>query len=323
VLEYPDGCHEWRRAALRRALQLVRDERYDAIVSTSPPVSCHLIAAEVKRQYGLTWVADFPHLWSQDHGAPAGLRHRFDQRLELCTLARADALVTTNPVHASRFGVLHGGGRIHVICHGYDPQQVNEPPVPLDDTFTLTYTGGLTRGVREPQVVLQGLELLLRPGLCDRTRVRVSLYGPVCDWVDAQIAGTGLQGVVVQHGVVPQTTAFEVQRRAHVLLNIKCDYGFNVGILSSKVLEYLAARRPVISVGTGVDVADQVLADTGAGVVAEDAEAVADTVGRMYQEWCRTEDLPWWGKREVVEKYTQRAMADAFAALLESPAKES
>ncbi|MCK9355861.1 MAG: hypothetical protein M0R22_01750 [Dehalococcoidia bacterium] len=319
VLEYPDGVGAWRRAALQRTLELVRGEHFDAVISTSPPVSSHLIAAQLKRQYGLTWVADFPHLWSQDHGVPYGRTRRwFDRRLEVRTLAGADALTTTNPGHAALFAQLHGEGRVRIIPHGFDPDTTNDPPSPLASRFTLTYTGGFSRGVREPEMLLRALAGLVSEGVLSGRTAQVSFYGQPQDWVQEQIDVMGLAELVRQHGQVPQAEAFERQRESHLLLNFKCEPGTGEGILSSKVYEYLAARRPVLSIGAGDDVADDVLGETSAGLVVEDVDALTVALRDSYREYLDSGTVAWRGDVAVADTYSQLEMARQFARLLRS-----
>jgi len=319
VLQYPDGHRSWRHAALERALSLVGGEHFDAVISTSPPVSTHLIAAELKRRFGLMWIADFPHLWSQDHGVPYGrVRRSFDRRLETRTLAGADALVVTNSEHARVFAAIHGAERVHVILHGFDPDTVNYLPVPLAETFTLTYTGGFSRGVREPKILLEAVAGLVDQGLVDRRRVDIRFYGRRQDWVQAQIDGLGLADVAQQCGQAPQWIAFQRQREAHVLLNFKCEPGVGEGILSSKVLEYVAAKRPVLSIGQGSDVADDILRETHGGIVVRDVAEVRSAVAEWYAEWSQSGSVAWLGSVGAMERFSQRGMGHQFASLLES-----
>ncbi len=318
VTEYPDGHKRWCRSATQRALALVQEEDFDAVISTSSPVSSHLVACELKREFGMPWVADFPHLWSQDHGTPYGaVRRAFDRRLERRTLARADALVTTNQSHTEMFAKMHGEGRVNSIMHGFDPDTVNSPPVTLARKFTLTYTGGFSRGVREPRVLLEALAVLVQQGVVDESNTEGRFYGPCLDWVQKQIDERGLSRIVTQCGSVPQAAAFARQRESHVLLSIKCDPRAGSGILSWKVLEYLAARRPILSVGAGLDPADDIVEEMGAGVVATDVEAVRSALEDAYAEYARTGTVAWRGNDAAARKYGQQEMARRFAELLD------
>ena len=44
ALRFPDHHNAWIPSAVRVGLQAIADERVDVILSTSPPVSCHLVA---------------------------------------------------------------------------------------------------------------------------------------------------------------------------------------------------------------------------------------------------------------------------------------
>jgi hypothetical protein len=320
ALEYPDGYRTWRGAALERALELVRDEHFDAVISTSPPVSCHLIAAELKRQYGLTWVADFPHLWSQDHGVPYGrVRRWFDRRLEVRTLSGADALTTIIPPLAEQLGTLHGARRVVSIEHGFGPDTLNSGPAPVTREFTVTYTGGWNPGSREPRMILDVLSTLLESGVVDRTLLRVRFYGPAEQWVQAQIEDAPLQDVVTQYGRVPQTEAFARQRESQVLLIPKSELALE-GMISSKFYEYLAARRPILALGGHPDVVDEKLCETGAGVSCETQEQAVAALRAFYDEYRASGVVACGSSLGEVMRYSHREMARQFASLLEQTA---
>ena len=40
--------------------------RFDAVISTSPPITTHLIACQAKRILGCPWIADMRDLWTQN-----------------------------------------------------------------------------------------------------------------------------------------------------------------------------------------------------------------------------------------------------------------
>ncbi|MDX6642953.1 MAG: hypothetical protein QOD76_915, partial [Solirubrobacteraceae bacterium] len=53
----------WLPFALPRALSLARRERFDCVITTSPPHSAHLIGLALRRR-GVPWVADFRDGWT-------------------------------------------------------------------------------------------------------------------------------------------------------------------------------------------------------------------------------------------------------------------
>src|SRR6266540_2450034 len=54
----PDEFVGWALTAIPAAIRIVRSERIDVVVTTSPPMTVNLIGAAVKRATGVRWVAD-------------------------------------------------------------------------------------------------------------------------------------------------------------------------------------------------------------------------------------------------------------------------
>ena len=68
----------WVPFALARAIGLARRERFDCVITTSPPASAHLIGLAL-RPHGLAWIADFRDGWTfetQRSGLGASLARR-------------------------------------------------------------------------------------------------------------------------------------------------------------------------------------------------------------------------------------------------------
>lgn len=60
---WPDSKVGWKKPAIKLAEKIIREQNVDLILSSSPPVTGHLVALEMKRRHGLPWVADFRDVW--------------------------------------------------------------------------------------------------------------------------------------------------------------------------------------------------------------------------------------------------------------------
>jgi len=60
----PDARVWWVRPSVRHLTAYLHQHPVDAIVSTGPPHSMHLIAQGVKRATGIPWLADFRDPWT-------------------------------------------------------------------------------------------------------------------------------------------------------------------------------------------------------------------------------------------------------------------
>ncbi|MEW5993390.1 MAG: hypothetical protein AB1744_03215, partial [Candidatus Zixiibacteriota bacterium] len=62
---FPDSQVGWIRPAIRLGRTLASNRHYDVILSTSPPVSNHLVARQLSIELKAPWVADFRDFWTR------------------------------------------------------------------------------------------------------------------------------------------------------------------------------------------------------------------------------------------------------------------
>lgn len=293
MLTYPDLNKGWISPALRAGDELLKKENIDAIISASPPMMVNIIAKKLTEKYEIPWIADFPHLWSQNNYYPHGsFRMALDTRLELKTLSTVDVLTTTSEQLAEKLRALHKGKPIYAITHGFDPDILNTVPDALADKFTITYTGSWNPATRRPSKLFCALETLIQRGNINPNDVEVHFYGPEEGWIDDEINKYKLTGIVKQHGRISMQDAQAKQRKSHLLFNAKMDDITNPGIHSSKLIEYLAARRPILAVGMYKDVVDELLDKTSAGICASSIDEVMQALEMMYHEYKSTGNVP-------------------------------
>ena len=102
----PDARMFWIRPSIRRLKKQLKEHPVDAIVSTGPPHSTHLIALGLKQAFpDIPWVADFRDPWSDmdyldDFNLTARSRARH-KALERNVVEHADRVVVTAPSAAS------------------------------------------------------------------------------------------------------------------------------------------------------------------------------------------------------------------------------
>ena len=162
IIAYPDAQKGWYPFAVEAGSEILENENIDAIISSSSPVTCHLIAKELKMKYTIPWIADFRDLWTQNHYYQYSPIRRFiERRLEIKTLSKPDALVTVSNDLAETLGTLHKEKRIYTIRNGFDPQEISFSRADLTTKFTITYTGSLYQGKRDPSKFFKALQDLI------------------------------------------------------------------------------------------------------------------------------------------------------------------
>jgi len=61
---FPDSKVGWVKPAVKLGRTLLTNRSYDLIMSTSPPVSAHLVARKLSKEFNVPWVADFRDYWT-------------------------------------------------------------------------------------------------------------------------------------------------------------------------------------------------------------------------------------------------------------------
>lgn len=319
VTAYPDAQKGWKALAIGAGNDFLQKESVDAMISTSSPVTSHIIARELNDRYGIPWIADFRDLWTQNHYYPySPIRKAIDRRLELSTLQQADALVTVCEPALHKLSILHKGKPIHVITNGFDPDEVNCPEVNLTSKFTITYTGNFYPGKQSAEPLFAALGNLIEQRIMNADDIEVRFYGAEVGWIDKQAEYHGLTNIVRQFGIVPREIALNKQRDSQLLLFMKWNDPKERGYYSAKIFEYLAAKRPILAIGGFDDVVKELLDETKAGTYASTMEELKGILRKLYQEYQASGNARYKGEKASINKYSQREMAKKFALVMDS-----
>jgi hypothetical protein len=254
----PDPYVGWVGPAVWKGRELARGERFDAVFSSSPRPSVHLVAAALARLTGLPWLADYRDPWStyQFRKFPTAAHEAANARLETWALRRAAAVTAVNRPILDDLVARHPwlAGRGHVLPNGFDRAETPEG-VSLGEGFWLVHTGRLYGREQQVSAFLTALAALppdvkaLFVGV-DESRVRP----------DADRLGLGDR--VRVEPLVPLTVALGYQRAASALLLVN---GRRPESMSSKVFEYLQAGRPVFAISPAGSAARALFDEVGGG----------------------------------------------------------
>jgi glycosyltransferase involved in cell wall biosynthesis len=315
-LAYPDPTKGWIPFADEAIQEFAKRERVDAILSTSPPESCHLIAARAKTVLGVPWIADFRDLWTQNMAEQKHSSLPLRVRLEKKTLARADVLVTVSAPWAERLRGRYPNKPIETVTNGFDPEDFVDRPARLTKTFSITYAGQLYEGKRDPSPLFEVVAELVQARLMDPDLVRIRFYGQPEPWLSPLIARYGLQNVVELHGVIARSEALQREMESQVLLMLGWNDPLETGQHTGKLFEYFGAARPIIALGGGRGVLTEALEETGAGVHALSREQLRESLLAMYKQFLRDGNLTYPADQEALERYDHPHMAARFAEIL-------
>jgi len=314
ILIYPDAEKKWFPFALKEAERLLRTEPIDAIISSSAPVTAHMVASALNKQFQIPWVADLRDLWSQTHLHSYGLIRKWrERRLEVQTLKNAAALTTVSQPLADELANLHLNKRINTILNGFDPDDVT--PAKLTTQFTITYTGLIYPRKQNPVALLRALRELIDSRQIDPRQVCVRFIGRPQYWLRQEIKKKNLQNIVQEIERIPREESLARQRESQVLLFLNWNDPRQTGVYTGKIFEYLSARRPILAFGPR-DVTSKLIEDTRTGFQTTNLSELKDCLLKLYTEFLSAGFVSYQGRDETISQYTQIEMARKFAELL-------
>jgi len=305
----------WVPFARACALRLARAERFDAVITSSPPESAHLVGRALQRRRGVPWIAELRDAWTFESlrpPFPTRAQRALDARLERRWLGSADAVVCLSEAAAADLR-RRGIADPVVITNGWDPEQVKTAPdsgVALDpDRVSLVYTGRFGRG-RDEGALVDAVALLAREDPAAAARLELVVAGPMTD-EERDVLGRDVSPArVLIAGSLPRERAVALQREADALLLIA--HPESSWRLNYKLFEYLAAGRPILALAEGTE-SGRVAGGLGAVVVgAGDAPAIAGALHRVVSE-----ELPA-PAADAAAGYAYPAPAEQMAATIEA-----
>jgi glycosyltransferase involved in cell wall biosynthesis len=312
ALLVPDAGVVWAAAAASAAVRIVRREKIDVVVTTSPPGSVHLVGAVARRLTHARWVAD---LRDSIASHPQRRRHIRGEGLLARYVARhADAVVGASNAITAEMESLGPPRRLREIANGCDFEDFDGLEYAPGDRLRVTHAGSFF-GRRDPRPFLEALAKADGDVVARFVGSFPGRYGEY-----ARQLGLGDRIEVVSHRSRAEVLA--LQRDSDVLLLLIPEN--ERGVLSAKVFEYLAAERPILAAVPHEGEAAALIRQTGAGTVVapDDVEGIRAALGDFEARWragelAATPLSPEWRKR-----LSRRARAEELAAVLGEVAGE-
>jgi len=321
IVDYPDEFRTWISIAVQEGKKLIKEEKIDAIISSSPPVSTHLIASQLSQEQQIPWIADLRDLWTQNHYYNYSyLRLLFERALEYNTFRQASALVTVSEPLVENLKKIHQGKKVYCITNAFDTDEMRVEDYKTEK-FLITHTGQIYHNKRNPLMLLEVIKELLKDGCIDKQKIELRFYGPYNYLLQKQIEEIGLTQQVFQHGIIKRELVLEKQRESSVLLLLRWDDPNELGVYTGKLFEYLAARRNILSIGGPGGVVDSLLQSTNAGVHVKNKRELKEILLRWYREFKQYGEPIYTPVQKNVMEYTQVNMAKKFAEVLNANVK--
>ena len=307
----PDLSMFWIRPCLKH----VGARKWDIVISSFGPYSCHEIAKKLhQRGQAKHWIADFRDLWTASHQYSGLfpftlLEHRKEKKV----IDQADVLTTVSSELSEYFESRYGR-LAHTIETGFDKDDYPAvAPVAKPSSsgeLLIAYTGTLYPDYSMiSELLLELHDLNTSNSLAN---VKFQFMGADLSEFASEIRRLKLDSVVSYVGPKTRSQALELQRKADLLIIFDSEKA--PGVTTGKIYEYLNSGKPIWRIG-GLDhsAMARILKTTNTGL---------DTAGRSIREVLialldRSIQLQIEPDREKIESLECHNLAGRFLRTLE------
>lgn len=263
----PDARMLWIAPSTRYLSKYLVDNPVDIIITTGPPHSLHLIGLKLKKRFNTPWIADFRDPWTGIYFYKdlklTRIADSINRRLERKVLKSSDLTVVVSKVMFDSFKRM-GVKRIEIIPNGFDHTEYDFNVNLNNSVFSLVHVGTIPPNSNS-KLFWKAISNMAKNNMEFNQKLHIQFVGDIDSTVIESLKEYNLLEKSEMVGYKPHSEIPLFQKSAQVLLVFIPSNSKE--ILTGKIFEYLAANRPIIAVGPVGGDLDNLLSETGAGIM--------------------------------------------------------
>lgn len=317
-----------------RSIPKVNIKEYDFLITSYGDMSSYFIGKRLKkRNKDILWVFDI---------RDAIYRYKFTpnyvswipKKYENYVWEHADAIVGVSEGICSRVPPKYAH-KVTCITNGFEKESdVLCLEKDISPKMKFTYTGSMYGGLQNLTEFFKAIRELSEENCLDLERVAFHYAGNASayDIFKGQAKKYGLENLCVYEGKLTRKESIGLQCNSDILLMASYDYKMNNGgVITGKLLEYMASEKPVIAIVTG-DIENsevaQIISKTNIGICCEasggerDFNKLKKYITNQYQCYEKGVALVYNPEISEVSKFDYQNLTEKYRALLSQLAKQ-
>ena len=316
----PDARIGWIRYALKSAEALILKEKIDTVLISSPPHSSQLIGMQLKKKFNIRWIADMRDPWTDIYYYKdllhTSISARKDARLEKLVLENADEIiVVSNPIRDLflKKSTQIQPDKFHIIPNGFDENDFLLKPGTDNSEFIFTYVGTIADSYK-PEALFKSIKKAIAE--FNNISFKIRLVGSLPESLKLLIKKLELETYTEYISYVNHEAAVNYMQQSSALLLLIPDMPGNEGILTGKIFEYLAARKPILGLGPIKGDASAILRECKAGKMFErsEGEELFKEIKSLILQW--KENPTYFNSSDIYLKYSRKELTRKISKII-------
>jgi len=262
----PDARVGWYFPGVKEGKNLLKDEKFETIISIGPPHTAHLIGMKLSKYYNAHHMPVFIDPWVDIAYYRGFKRSKLtlscDNHLEKKVLKHAKAAIfVTNTMkddYVKKYNFL--SNKSHVLYWGYNEDDFKNIPNKKEDNESeiIVHAGNIF----DFQNIPNFWNTLKKEIDCGR-KLKINFIGSVSPGIKEAIKKAGLEDNAKYLGFLPYNKMIEELGRASYLLVCATEKRHVPG----KLFEYLRTGKPIIAFGDDNEEVKRIITETNAGMI--------------------------------------------------------
>lgn len=312
----PDPRIFWVRPSVKFLPDIIKSNNIDAVITTGPPHSLHLIGRKLKKKTGIKWIADFRDPWTQwdlyEELPMSRLTRNIQRKMERNVLQEADEVFANNNFVRKQLEEI-GGRQVKVISNGYDEADFKNFQKRDTEIFTIRHIGIIDE-MRDPGNFINALKLFIQDHPDDK--FKIEFIGTVADTFKEKVyEDIQLSQYINFKPYQPHNKIIRLYEQTDVLLLVLANTISAAGNTPGKVYEYLASGASILALGPPEGEVAEILRHTMAGKIAahQDTLQIKGILEQFFEAYKKNIQH----KNRHVQEYSRKAQAGKVAEILD------
>jgi len=318
----PDPRVTWVKPSIKFLQQYIQENKVEHIITTGPPHSMHLIGLGLKKVLpNLKWIADMRDPW-----ANFDVLHQFNlsnkslkkqKQLEKNVLDVANIVLFVSEGQVSDFQELDQN-KIEIITNGFDEEDFtiteNEPT----EKFTISHVG-LLNELRNPIALFVAINNLAKKNQSFSNMLHLRFVGNVSQQIKkAALNYKLLKDKIEFIDYLSHVDVINEYQNAALLLLMPNQTENGKGQIPGKVFEYMAAKKPILTLGFKQSSIALIVTESKIGLVAEydNVNDISIALEQLFQQY--QNKVAFEADKKIVEQYTRAKLTKRLSDLLNS-----
>ncbi|MEC8610162.1 MAG: glycosyltransferase family 4 protein [Bacteroidota bacterium] len=317
----PDARKGWKSYAIKKAQQIIQDEGIDAIITTGPPHSTHLIGKQLKKWHFLPWIADFRDPWTSvfyNTIFPRTMATKIrDKKLEDSVLKEADVVTVVSKGMFDEFS--DRAKSMCTIYNGFDEADFIGKHTTRPEKFIISYVGNLYDS-QNVECLWRCIRDLNEENERFKSHLQLKFVGNVHREVINSIETFGLSSYITQLGFLSHDEAIDEMMNSATLLFLIPKSDNNHLIITGKLFEYLASSKPILAIGPQGNASSILSESNGDEMIDYDNyKAMKQQLESFFNEWSENKTLT--KDTHLINQFSRKKLTELLAKQLDSISK--